>query len=369
MEMFDALVVGGGVAGSMAGMLIGKENDVMIVEEHQTPGFPVQCAGLISDSCFKAYSKYCRIKKAVENRIEGALFFSPDGKFVEARGKAYVVERKLFDLMLFSKASEVAEVAVKSKVRFRDGKAIVDGRSVEAKKIIGADGIYSEVARAFGFPRPGLFTALQAEVRFEAIDERFVELYFGRRYTDSFFAYSIPLGDTAKLGVICRENAMMYLRNLIKRHPSVSKRVKGSVIELVSGAIPDRLVSFAKESVALIGDAAGMVKPYTGGGLYYLLVAAEKLSEYFPDFEKYQMAYLSALGKEHVYGSKIRRLYSHLTDSDFSTLVSLFSNFNFRGIHMDSPSTLANAKNATRILIRLLRKPALAARVLSILLD
>ncbi|MEM0350757.1 MAG: NAD(P)/FAD-dependent oxidoreductase, partial [Archaeoglobaceae archaeon] len=224
------LIVGAGPAGSLSAMLLGKERDVIIAEEHQTAGFPVQCAGLISDRSFERYKKYCNVKKAVENEIRGALFFSPSGDFFEAMGKAFVVERKIFDEMLLIKASEFAEIFVKSKVKFRGKKALVGNLELEPEYIVGADGVNSEVARTFGFERPSFFSAVQIETRFEAIDENFVEIYLGRNYSE-FFAYAIPISDTARIGVIARKNTMVYLKNLLEKHPSVSKRLKGGIIE------------------------------------------------------------------------------------------------------------------------------------------
>lgn len=351
------LIVGAGPAGSLSALLLGRKNDVLLVEEHQTVGFPVQCAGLISDKCFESYKKYCRIKKALENKIKGAFFFSPSGEFFLAPGDAYVIERKILDEMLLERASEVAEVLVKSKVKFEGKNPIVQDKKVLAEYIIGADGVNSEVAKAFGFKRPDIMTSLQFEVKFEAIDENCVEIYLGKAYSD-FFAYAIPLGDTSRVGVIAKQNAMEYMRNLLEKHPSVSKRIKGSVLELNSGVIPLELVDFVKERVALIGDSAGMVKPHTGGGLYYLLIAAEKLAESFPNLEAYEENFLRELGSEIKVGKKIRKVYS-LDDSELEAIIKSLRNFDFSGIHMDRPSTIKHPKVIFRILKIILNNPSL----------
>lgn len=364
--MYDALIVGAGPAGSLTAYLLGRNWDVAISEEHQIAGFPVQCAGLISDVCFNRYRRYCKIEKALEKRMKGAFFFSPLGNCIEAKGDAYVIERKIFDTLLFERASDVADVFVKSKTKFRGSKAILNGKEIKADKIIGADGINSTVARHFGFERPKFFTVIQAEMRFEALDENYVELYFGNRWSD-FFAYAIPIGDTAKVGVISREGALERFNKLIYEHPSVSKRVRGSVIELNAGAIPDRLIDFSKGNVALIGDAAGMVKPYTGGGLYYLLVAAEKLADSFPDFNSYQREYIKELGREYKFGYKIRKLYT-MDDQKMEKLFEIMKGFDFPGVHMDKPSTLQLPNSAFKIVLRLIRNPALAFTVLKLLI-
>ena len=351
------LIVGAGPAGSLAALLLGKENEVILAEEHQALGYPVQCAGLISDRCYESYRKYCRIHRALENKIEGAVFFSPSGDYFTAFGDAYVVERKVLDEMLLERASEFAEVSVKTKVKFEGGNPVVADRKIFPDFLIGADGVNSEVARAFGFERPEIMTALQIEAKFEPFDENFVEIYLGRAYSD-FFAYAIPLGDTARIGVIAKGNALGYLQNLIKRHPSVSRRFRGSILELNSGTIPSELVRFVKQKVALIGDAAGMVKPHTGGGLYYLLFAAEKLAENFPNLKAYERDFMKGLGKEIKLGKRIRKVYD-LTDSELNSIVKAMKGFDFSGVHMDRPSTLFSPAVLFRAIKTILREPSL----------
>ncbi len=223
----------------------------------------------------------------------------------------------------------------------------------------------STVREHFNFPRPGFFTAVQVEAKFEPLDESYVELYFGERWSDSFFAYAIPLGDTARVGVVSRSSPLRYLENLMKKHPSVSGRVKGSFVELNAGAIPDRLIKFSKGNVALIGDAAGMVKPYTGGGIYYHLIAAEKLAESFPDLKNYEESYLSEMKGEYRFGYAVRKLYS-FPDEKLEQLFSAMDGFDFRGVHMDNPSTLV--RKVADIGLRLLKKPGLAIYLFKTLL-
>lgn len=363
------LIAGGGPAGSLAALKIGESGkgaEITIVEEHASAGFPVQCGGLISEDCFSSLRKYvsetCRL-----NSIRGAFFFSPDGNFLEAvgRSRAVVVERKVLDVQLLMAASKHAEIKVKTKlVSFNGKKARLEGVNAEYLSydvLIGADGVASTVAKTAAFPRPAFFSAVQMEVEFEPLDERFVELYFGRSYSDGFFAYSIPVNsDTARIGVISKQNPEYYFKNLITKHPSVSERVKERITELNAGAIPIGLVNFVKGNVALIGDAAGMVKPYTGGGLYYHLIAAEKLGEHFPNLEEYQKAYKKDLGKEYDVGTKIARLYSLLDDEDYNHLVRAGRDIDFSQLHMDRPSGVLSLIPG---LLKIASKPSLIKKM------
>ncbi len=365
------LIAGAGPAGSLSAIALGRSNDILIVEEHQTAGFPVQCAGLISEDCYRRLKRYSDCKL---NEVRGAFFIAPNGDCVELEGRCggVVIERKILDRDLLAKASEFADVWVKSKlVHAAKGRAEVlrlgDKKTVEFEILIGADGVYSTVARCFNFERPEILSAVQIECRYEALSEDMVELFFGNSYSDGFFAYAIPLDENARVGVVSRSNPEFYLRRLIERHPSASKRIKtGQVIELNAGAIPIGLVDFVKDNVALIGDSAGMVKPYTGGGLFYLLRATEVLKETFPNLRRFKEEYLKSIGGEISIGMKIYRLYSKLEDEDYNYLIKTAKDYTHlaKELHMDSPSTLLRVLPA---MIKIVKKPKLLRKLLSVL--
>ncbi|HIP25137.1 MAG TPA: NAD(P)/FAD-dependent oxidoreductase [Archaeoglobus profundus] len=364
------LVVGGGPAGSLCAIELGRKYDVLLIEEHQSAGYPVQCAGLVSKECYnflKSFSK-CKI-----NDIRGAYFFSPNGEYVELEGKSrgVVIERKILDRDLIAKASEYGQISMKTKfIGISNSNAILlkDGEKIKVKfkYIIGADGPYSTVARCFEFERPQILSAIQIECKFKTFCEDMVELYFGNKYSKGFFAYAIPIDNSiARVGVISKENPLSYLKNLVNRHPSVSKRINlNKIIELNTGAIPIGLVNFVKDNVALIGDAAGMVKPYTGGGLYYLIKAVEALKKNFPDLKSYKKEYLKVMGKEYEIGMKIFKLYSILTDEDYNYLVKIAKDLKdyAKELHMDNPTTLFKV---LPIVMKVVKRPRLIKKLLS----
>jgi geranylgeranyl reductase family protein len=372
------LIVGAGPAGSLSAIHIAENGyDVLLVEEHMAAGFPVQCAGLISSDCYRKLRQFVSSKCHV-NDIKGAFFFAPDGDYIGLKGKseAVVVERKILDAELLRKASERAEIKLKTRfILVDDGKALVRGLAgeefIEYDLLIGADGAYSAVAKQFGFKRPQILSAVQMECEFEAVDENMVELYFGKKYSDCFFGYAVPVdGDTARIGVVSKENPMLYFKNLIEKHPSVSRRIKGKIVEVNAGAIPIGLVEFVKDNVALIGDSAGMVKPYTGGGIYYHLIASEVLGEMFPNLEAYQREYKKKMKREYGVGMKLFKLYSILSDEDYVNLVKIGKDEGLeeiaKNLHMDSPSSLL------KILPKLLKvvsvNPKLSAKIGKVML-
>jgi geranylgeranyl reductase family protein len=375
MSQTDIAVVGGGPAGTLSALNLAKNGyKISLFEEHQSAGFPVQCAGLVSEDCIKLLKSYVNPDRFLLNSIHGAYFFSPSGDFIKVKGKtrAAVVERKLMDTELLKAASSVAEIFVKEKVLsvnlHGDSVYLKTSRSnYSSKYIVGADGVYSKVARDLKFERPKILSAIQLESRFECMDEKYVELYFGREYSDFFFGYAVPTGDEfARIGVVSKNNAFYWINKLLREHPSVSQRVECTKsCELNCGAIPFGLVDFVKKNAVLIGDSAGMVKPYTGGGIYYLALAAECLGEHFPDLEEFRSRYLQKLGKEYRFGYKIARLYRELSDEDYEYLIGVAEGIRFEELHMDMPTTVLKVLPA---FLKLLRNPKLSLRIAKCLL-
>lgn len=367
--MLKVLVVGGGPAGSLSAINLSKKAEVTVIEAKGAAGFPVKCGGLISEDCFEKLREYCRAEKALQNRINGALFFSPSGKYAELIGssRAVVVERKLLDTLLLTEASKNSEVRLKTRFNGASGRKVrlVEGgvkRFEEYDYVIGADGAESSVARVFNFSRPEIFSGKQYLMEFEAMDSRMVELYFGRRYSDGFFAYAIPVEkDVARVGVVSKSNPSSFLDRLLNEHPSVSERAGRSVYEVNSGPIPIGIVNFVRENVALVGDSAGMVKPYTGGGLYYLLRASEILGDSFPSLSRFRETYMREFGKEYTMGERIRRLYDVLEDEDYDFLIDLAGSLDFSQVHMDRPST---AFRLVPEVVKMAKRPGIVARVI-----
>lgn len=268
--MFDIAIIGCGVVGCyLAGKLVEKGFKVLAIEEHKQVGYPSKCTGLVS----------WRIKKLIpdlpaevlQNKVNKAEFFSPSGSSFSLRSKKpiYVIDRPKLDRFLYKKA---LNAEIKTGEKFMDFKRRANSMMIETNKasyqtrvLIGADGAYSRVARVTGLKQPeGVLVGLQATVS-GRYDEDKVELWFGSKVAPGFFGWVVPISKRkAKVGLATRHDASKYFRKFVG---NVKPDTAGIIrYGLMKKTVNDRLL--------LVGDAACQVKPFSGGGIVYGLIAS-----------------------------------------------------------------------------------------------
>lgn len=286
MARFDVIVVGAGPAGSAAARAAAREGaKTLLLEEHPRVGLPVHCSGLLSATGMKEadlplYRTRCAYRSVF---VQG-----PGGASIEARSgtpKAYTIDRHTFDPALAEAAADAgAEVWTSAQAvscSISNGseapRALLEVRregermTLAAGAAVVCDGLKSALGRQVGL-RPPRFTlpAAQVEGRYEPVNGDGVELYLGRDVAPGFFGWAIPLDDgTARVGLAATHEPKLHLERFLERHPEVSKRFRGPACSGFTYGIP---LGFPPATVhgpvAVAGNAAGQVKPTSGGGIY-----------------------------------------------------------------------------------------------------
>lgn len=275
-EIFDAIVIGGAVAGSRTAQLIaegGKE--VLLIEEHANVGLPCKCTGLVS----------WRIKELlptlpqnlIVNTVQEARFYSPKGSSFTLKSKkpVYVIDRPGLDKYLFDLAAEAgavtktAERFVSYKIEADHVEVTTDKETYKARILIGADGANSAVGKQAGLEYPEeYFVGVQTTVSGQ-FDK--VELWFGSSVSPNFFAWVVPENENiARIGLATQKNASKYYEEFLdSRIGRVEKPDVGGIIRV---GLMERT---SDERIMVVGDAACQVKPYSGGGINFGLICSD----------------------------------------------------------------------------------------------
>ena len=284
---YDVVIVGAGPIGGRAAELLSESGlSVLMLEEHTEIGRPFQCAGLVTPSAMEVVEAY----DTVLEEVDGALIHGPSGTLVpvgtEGVLRTYVVCRKRFDQFVVQKGMEAGahlwlnSTPVEATVADDGAEIIVkkDGINVNVtcKLIVGADGAHSWTRRYFKMGRPKeLMIGFQTEVVGYQGRDRWLEMYSGEAIAPGFFAWVIPSGfGTHRIGLWSTADRLngrsieSCYQDLLDHDLWKDRFSDIQEIARYCGPVPSGMIKkTVKQRVMLLGDAAGMAKPTTGGGI------------------------------------------------------------------------------------------------------
>ncbi len=291
----DIVVVGGGPGGSMAAKYCAEGGlKTIMIEKDAEIGAPLRCA--------EGVSKKWLTEVGIEPDpawicadMVGAIIKSPSGhKFKLDESQAgsevgYVLERHLFDKHLAAMAAEAgAEIMMRTGctgvIKDKKGKLVgVKAKSmgepieIYAKCVVAADGFESQVARWAGMDTvvklSDIVTCLQYRMTNIDIDAEYCEFVIGSPAPGGY-VWIFPKGkNIANVGLgvqgtKCKLGAdpKHYLDKFIAEDPRLSK---GQILEVVGGIVSTNpgLDEAIADNLVLVGDAARIIDPITGGGI------------------------------------------------------------------------------------------------------
>ncbi|MBX8631884.1 MAG: NAD(P)/FAD-dependent oxidoreductase [Thermoplasmata archaeon] len=356
---YDVVVVGAGPGGSVAAKYAAMAGcSTLMIEKRQEIGTPVRCGEGIA----KRWLDDVGIepsKKWIANEVDGARIISPNGTILtvdESRAGnecGFVIHRDVFDMTLAQQAASAgAEVMVKTSatgIMREDGRITgVRARSmgrefnIKSKIVIAADGFESQVGRW-----AGINTNLKPKDVDSCYEYTLVGVDIDRRYTDFFIGNIAPGGyiwmfpkgnDIANVGIGVQTSkikgpgeAKMYLDRFIQKHPEFSKGKP--IMEIAGGvSISPPLERTTLPGLMLVGDAARMIDPVTGGGIYNACIAgriAGEVAGRAVENADYSQKMMDAYEKgwrdrmeEHLYRNYLmKEKISRLDDATFDRLV------------------------------------------------
>ncbi len=387
MKKFQAVVVGGGPAGSFAALNLSTLGvQTVVFEEHPIIGFPSHCAGHLSIHSLRNLGLYPLPPGIVENEFSIANFHSSGGTTFSVRLNrpvTCVVNRELFDKHLAKKAqASGAEYRLNSRVSsLVSDRGVVKGVNVEhdnrtesfaADIVVDGEGIACKLSKEAGLPKPNgekLVYAVEAEVdNVRDVDTKAVEVFVGKDYAPGFYAWLIPRRDaTAKVGLATNSgNPKELLQRLVRKHPVASLMLHGTrFVKMMFHSITlgGQIPSTFTNGFLAVGDAASQVKPTTGGGVVFGLtcarIAAETISEATKrgdlsarSLQQYQARCNGKLGFDFGTMLRARHFLDSLSDERMDTLLRTLNRLGFDKALADVEEIDFQGKLALQILTK-----------------
>ncbi len=314
-------IIGGGPVGAYTGYLLARAGfNVDLFEEHHTIGKPVQCTGIVT----KHLSKIMKLDDVLVNKLEKVNVFAPSGKCAEIKVKEFVIDREEFDKNTVEMAvSEGVRVNLRHKFKGFNDKSVMfhNGKKAEKELLIGADGPLSGVGKSAGMVNKKFYFGMQARVNMKNESDAY-EVYFGRDYP-KFFGWVVPESDKiCRVGVACGANTKQYFDRFIKKRVGKSK-----ILSKQGGLIPvydlKMKICDKGKNVYLVGDAAGMVKASTGGGLVPGFRGAEVLADCVSNGKDYGSESMKKVGRNLKIHLWLRNVLNRFSDKDYELLIRL----------------------------------------------
>ncbi len=290
-DTYDIVVLGGGPSGSTAAQKAAEAGAKVLLLDKG--GRIKPCGGAVPPRLIRDYAIPANLIVA---RIEAARIVSPTGRLAHMPVEgSYVgmVDREQFDEFLRTRAedhgAERATGTYTHSTRDDDGALRVhyetkDGHTLSCRTrlAIGADGARSKVGleHVAGADKTKLVFAYHEIVERPADADTYApercDVYYNSRYSPDFYAWVFPHGKTASIGTGSARKGFA-LREAVARLRSDAGL--GDVRTLRKEGAPIPLKPLKKwdngRDVLLAGDAAGVVAPASGEGIYYAMLCGE----------------------------------------------------------------------------------------------
>ena len=278
---YDVAIIGGGPSGAVAAAELAREGISTVLLERNLDNVK-PCGGAIPLGLIEEFNIPPEL---VEKKLSRMRARSPKGRVIEMHmpnGYVGMVRREKFDAYLRAEAEKAGAVIAEGLVQTikSSGTGFVISTlnnkvpPIEAGRIIGADGANSKTANELHFPANELkVIAMQQRFKYTPAIQKFsdiVEIWFDGEVSPDFYGWIFPKADHLAIGTGTEDNRH-NIKALQKRFIEKIGITETSYLDEAAKIPMKPRKSFTAEKSILIGDAAGLVTPANGEGIFFAM--------------------------------------------------------------------------------------------------
>jgi geranylgeranyl reductase family protein len=296
---YDVVIVGGSCAGAAAGYMLARVGKKVIIIDKAVFPRKKLCGGMITEKTVNLLAHvYPNIRQEdyVDSSYSAFGIFDAVGgkicKYSHPTKKVYFVDRSVFDDVLLNQAATAGcDVICGQRVVRVIGKSVItdSGLHVSGEFIVGADGANSVVRPllASSYNRKDYSIGLEIDASYDELkcfdsrDKSYPRIYFG--YINYGYGWVFPKKSVVTVGLggplrQNEQNARELFRIFLK---AVSNDAALLLDKISAFPVPfhNLILKPARVNVFLAGDAAGLVEPVTGEGIYFAILSGTYVAE------------------------------------------------------------------------------------------
>lgn len=280
MEEYDVVIVGGGIAGSVAAKFISEKGfKTLLLERFKTPRNKA-CSGIQFNYFEKLIGEKIPREKLCSNELNKVKIVSPNDKVLTGKMQMLNFWRSTFDHWLNT-------LAVKAGVEFKDETTFIDykkeekgfnvkisvkkrEKEIKTRYLIGADGMLSKIRRRL---QPHSFaqsygTAINYYFQGDSnLNPNTLYMFFKKEFCPIMFAWVYLKDDKWAIGTGANQNIMDYIERFYT-HVKTRYNLRGKIVKKEGFASTQKIEAYLGDgNILLVGDAAGLIDLYRGVGM------------------------------------------------------------------------------------------------------